>query len=161
MINGIINERNYTLLSKNFVAEINELIIYGVIRMGLTRTSLWSPPLSAALVYRDHFVYAPSQWQTILHCNVVCHWLGAYTKRSLGVDFFAFSEVWNTKVFPCLHDVLCKLHQCVLFSDTIYFHLPSLQEKDRTVYGVSCYRQIDAKVSWSSVIMWKLCGHFS
>ena len=61
MINGIINERNYTLLSKNFVAEINELINYGVIRMGLTRTSPWSPPLSAALVYRDHFVYAPSQ----------------------------------------------------------------------------------------------------
>ena len=23
-------------------------------------------------------VYAPSQWQTTLHCNVVCHWLGAY-----------------------------------------------------------------------------------
>ena len=27
----------------------------------------------------DHFVYAPSQWETTLHCNVVSHWLGANT----------------------------------------------------------------------------------
>ena len=29
---------------------------------------------------RDLFVHAPSQWETTLHCNVGCHWLGAYTK---------------------------------------------------------------------------------
>ena len=29
------------------------------------------------------FVYAPSQWGTTLQCNVVSHWLGAYTKWSL------------------------------------------------------------------------------
>ena len=28
----------------------------------------------------DQFVYAPSQWETTLQCNVVSHWLGAYTK---------------------------------------------------------------------------------
>ena len=27
---------------------------------------------------KDRFVYAPSQWETTLHCNVVSHWLGAY-----------------------------------------------------------------------------------
>ena len=48
----IINERNYTSLVKNFVVENNEIIFYGVIRMGLTRTSLWSEPLSAALELR-------------------------------------------------------------------------------------------------------------
>ena len=32
---------------------------------------------------RDHFVYAPSQWETTLQCNVVSHWLGTYTKLSL------------------------------------------------------------------------------
>ena len=32
---------------------------------------------------RDHFVNAPSQWETTLQCNVVSHWLGAYTKWSL------------------------------------------------------------------------------
>ena len=28
---------------------------------------------------RDDFVYAPSQWETVLHCNAVSQWLGAYT----------------------------------------------------------------------------------
>ena len=32
---------------------------------------------------RDHFVYVPSQWETMLQCNVVSHWLGACTKWSL------------------------------------------------------------------------------
>ena len=34
-------------------------------------------------ISRDHFVYAPSQWETTLHCNIFSHWLGAYTKWSL------------------------------------------------------------------------------
>ena len=34
-------------------------------------------------IYRDQFVYAPSQLETTLHCNVVSYWLGAYTKWSL------------------------------------------------------------------------------
>ena len=29
---------------------------------------------SLASVFRDHFVYMPSQWE--LHCNTVSHWLG-------------------------------------------------------------------------------------
>ena len=36
-------------------------------------------------VNRDHFVHAPSQWETTLHCNVVSHWLGACKKLSLMV----------------------------------------------------------------------------
>ena len=46
------------------------------------------------LKYRDHyprpvlafgycFVYAPSQWETTLKCNIVSHWLGTFTKSSL------------------------------------------------------------------------------
>ena len=31
-------------------------------------------------MHRDHFVYAPNQWETTLHCNVTSDWLGAYTK---------------------------------------------------------------------------------
>ena len=37
---------------------------------------------------RDHFVYVPSQWETTLHCNVVSHWLGAYTKWFLLTSIF-------------------------------------------------------------------------
>ena len=32
---------------------------------------------------RDHFVYAPRQWETTLQCNVVSHWQGACTEWSL------------------------------------------------------------------------------
>ena len=31
--------------------------------------------------------------------------------------------------------------------DTVYFHLPSLTNPGKTVYGVSSYRQIEAKVN--------------
>ena len=33
--------------------------------------------------FRDHFVYAPSQWETTIHCMVVSRWLGPYPKWSL------------------------------------------------------------------------------
>ena len=29
---------------------------------------------------RDHFLHSPNQWETTLHCNVLSHWLGVYTK---------------------------------------------------------------------------------
>ena len=44
---------------------------------------LGSIPVAGTDAYRDLFVHAPSQWETTLHCNVVSHWLGAYTKWSL------------------------------------------------------------------------------
>ena len=34
-------------------------------------------------ILRDHFVYAPNQWETTLQYNVVSHWLGTCTKWSL------------------------------------------------------------------------------
>ena len=37
--------------------------------------------------------------------------------------------------------------------DTVYFHLPSLTEPGKTVYGVSSYRQIEAKVG--TVVLYK------
>ena len=33
-------------------------------------------------IIRVHFVNVPSQWEATLHCNVVSHWLGAFTKWS-------------------------------------------------------------------------------
>ena len=54
---------------------------------------IWSPLLQVmdnvlAVVVtnslpREHSVHALSQWETTLHCNIVSHWLGAYTKSSL------------------------------------------------------------------------------
>ena len=34
-------------------------------------------------IHSNHFVYVPSQWETMLQCNVVSHWLGACTERPL------------------------------------------------------------------------------
>ena len=33
--------------------------------------------------FKDHFMKVPSQWEMALHCNVISHWLGEYTKGSL------------------------------------------------------------------------------
>ena len=41
------------------------------------------PPLVRQHFCRDHFVNLPNQREMKLHCNVVSHWLGAYTKWSL------------------------------------------------------------------------------
>ena len=35
---------------------------------------------------RDHFVYAPSQWDMVLQWNVDSHWLGTYTRWSLYIE---------------------------------------------------------------------------
>ena len=35
------------------------------------------------LVQKNHFVYAPSQWETTLQCNVIFHWLGVIGAVSL------------------------------------------------------------------------------
>ena len=34
-------------------------------------------------VTKDHSVHAPSQWEMILHCDVISHWLDTYTEWSL------------------------------------------------------------------------------
>ena len=51
---------------------------------------LWGEPTSKQWILlrkvchcRDQIVYVPSQWEMTLHCNVISHWLGTYTKWSL------------------------------------------------------------------------------
>ena len=43
---------------------------------------VYSVSYSSAIV-RDHFVCAPSQWEMMLQCNVISHWLDTCTKWSL------------------------------------------------------------------------------
>ena len=52
---------------------------------------------------RDHFVYAPSQWETMLQCNVVSRCLGAHIKQSL--PYFMHHTLmvkWRLKVLSFL-----------------------------------------------------------
>ena len=50
-------------------------------------------------IYRDHFVCAPSQWETTLQYNVVSHWLGAYTKWSLQITFCCIDVTHSVFIF--------------------------------------------------------------
>ena len=45
----------------------------------------------------DHFVYAPSQWESTLHCNVASHWLGAYTKWPLEWRKLCMILIWSAQ----------------------------------------------------------------
>ena len=61
-------------------------------------------PICMSICYsvsRDHFVYAPSQWETTLQCNFVCHWLGAYTKFSLWI--FSWLIKGKLRIYVLVH----------------------------------------------------------
>ena len=62
-----------------FVVSLNKVIIGTNNRIA---DDLRYHDFHVTLLYMDQFVYAPSQWETTLYCNVVSHWLGAYTKWS-------------------------------------------------------------------------------
>ena len=50
------------------------------------------------------------------------------------------------------------------FSDTSLFHLPSRStaiHKQSTVFGVSCYKQVDSKVCYDSLLLFTLAGQVS
>ena len=63
---------------------------------------------------RDHFLYEPSQWETTLPCNVVSHWLGTYTKRTLPSSNDSeisrnISPLWDLKKTACSRGASCTL----------------------------------------------------
>ena len=71
------------------------IIMYDVVSVCAAVVIVYLKPIPCSWICRDHFVYVPSQWETTLHCNVVSHWLGAYTERS----------PMCTSVWLCLHGV--------------------------------------------------------
>ena len=50
-------------------------------------------------------VYAPSQWETTLHCNVASHWLGTYIKDSLHMNEQTCIMHWSYILFAATHHV--------------------------------------------------------
>ena len=53
---------------------------------------MWYPDTS--IYCRDQSRCAASQWETLLHCNDVSHWLGAYLDWSLILFMFCFCYYW-------------------------------------------------------------------
>ena len=71
-------------------------------------------------VIRGHFVYAPDQWETMLHCNVVSHWLGAYTKWSLEMMLMqAFNPMDVQFWLEYVHLSMSAVNISILYSDAI------------------------------------------
>lgn len=64
----------------------------------------------------------------------------AYPPLTQGDDGCELPELWRHLPSLCLPDGAHN-HE----ADTIFFHLPHLTKPDQTVFGVSCYRQIDAE----------------
>ena len=59
-------------------------VSYGMsIQSTISYRKLTMLQLDCFVFHMDHYVYAPSQWEMMLHCNIISHWLGAYTKLSL------------------------------------------------------------------------------
>ena len=76
-------------------------------------------------VFRAHYKqrkvgYASSQWESTLHCNVVSHWLGAYTKWTLykcvSLYMATNCQTWRTPLLMMRHRSLC-FHTCSFASD--------------------------------------------
>ena len=59
----------------------------------------------------DYTVYAPSQWETTLHCNVVSYWLGAYTNWSLHWWYCIFPHWPHRKLFINYNNFRCNQRQ--------------------------------------------------
>ena len=70
-------------LDVSFVAPLNSLLNKLFSCQWLTMPWCSSDVFVWCLANRDHFVYAPSEWGTLLHWNVISHWLGADTTWSL------------------------------------------------------------------------------
>ena len=67
--------------------------------------------------YRDQSRYAPSQWETLLHCNDVSHWLGAYLYW-----FLVYPGNDITLLFVNVHSVQsCKCMSTVSGVSSIFY----------------------------------------
>ena len=62
-----------------------------------SNSMVYSEYTANLLITRNHFVHAPSQWETTLHCNVVSHWLGTYTEWSL-YNMIIFSKLLTSDI---------------------------------------------------------------
>lgn len=67
-------------------------------------------------------------------------------RRGWRLTVVAFPSPLTWYLQKTLNCMLTRL-SCCCFADTVYFHLPPLSGDMKCVYGVSCYRQIEAKVS--------------
>ena len=96
------------------------------------------------MIFGGHFVCAPSQWETTLHCNVVSHWQGAYTEWFL--DFTRFESKMNlvricwiamTHAFTKDHFDGLMQERCNSIANALELHLSCINPSP--LYGVNIH----------------------
>ena len=110
-------------------------------------------------LFRDHYVYAPSQWEFALHCNDISHWLGADTEWSLLLTRYMLS-------FTCEDHSLYAPSQweMVLHSNAVSHWLAAYTEWSLYLWGninlylysISFLHSENWNVNFTSKISW-LC----
>ena len=87
-------------------------IVVLLFKSAFSDDKLWTKISKESLIYctqtchQDHSVYAPSQWEIMLHCYVIINSLGAYTKWSLCHLF-----IYHQTHYMCTQYSLVKLSQ--------------------------------------------------
>nr|XP_010969886.1 PREDICTED: late secretory pathway protein AVL9 homolog [Camelus bactrianus] len=98
---------------------------------------------------RETLTVEPSKNRPVLHIVVLCfhHKKGCQVEFSYpplipgdGHDSHTLPEEWKYLPFLALPDGAHNYQE-----DTVFFHLPPRNGNGATVYGISCYRQIEAK----------------
>ena len=98
----------YLVIIKNNINHINHQAsftdrpLYSCIQVHLCINYMLRWRLSS--LYRDDFVYGPSQWETALQCYVVSYWLGTYTKWSL---LYMDVKIWTLMGYPIIRLYVC------------------------------------------------------
>ena len=97
--------------------------------------------LGAAVTRTDHFVHAPSQWETTLHGNAVSHWLDAYTKPSRDTDLSTMDKYMYTCGCWCTLSrmLLCTNEKLNVFS-IWYVYTPFVCQSVTSYRVLSIYR---------------------
>ena len=99
----------------------------------------------------DHYVYAPCQWETALHCNAVSHWLGADTEWSLH-DYGKWHKL--------LDSVVVSFHKKeAVFVESGTYWYANICKKARNMYNVfpqiwTCFVLLWFEFSLTDIPMW-------
>ena len=119
-----------TLLGFHLFPDTNYKLAFCVIlSTEMVQVCSWNPSLvevkDAFILhnqFKDHFVYAPSQWETMLQCNVASHWLGAYTKWSLPIAIAMAADDLTWGAMAPVAMLFKPLMSCTLVGNEIVDH---------------------------------------
>ena len=78
-------------------------------------------------IIRDYFVNTSSQWGTMSHCNVVSHWLSAYTNWSLHNGGNPGKTGQQPSITVELTTTLDQTHWCSLRKSGYFLHKISIK----------------------------------